>query len=194
MQRTSFWGGFPVVCDAFLSGTAMWQPWKCTSQNFSCEDYNWWMATSGNAESTITLTPKAILPMSCFHNYRVWWRYWGRWLPARLQEFSDSWLWLKNSHWLSQNFLNVTVLDSLRVCWSNFASFLPSLPCRDYPCIMVTSARPLFPLQLFPLVSGEACIMLPWCLLLKRPNIIMQDHIYGEGGLQTLSMCSRMQP
>lgn len=45
-----------------------------------------------------------------------------------------------------------------------------------------------------PLAHGEACVMLPWCLLLKRPNIIMQDHIYGEGEMQTLSMCSRIQP
>lgn len=75
-------------------------------------------------------------PWAAFTNYQVWWGYWGRRLPARLKDFSDSWLWLKNSHWLSQNFLNAIVLESAD------PTLLPSY---------------FSPLQRLPLHSGILC-------------------------------------
>lgn len=166
----------------------MWQPWKCTSR-VPWEDSNWWMATSGNAESTTTLISKTILPMSCFHQLLSMVGTFRQATSCKVAKMSDSWLWLKNSHWLSQNFFNATVLESANP--TLLPSFSPFQELSLHYGVLCT--LPLS-LQLFPLVSGKACIMLPWCLLLKRPNKIMQNHIYGEEGLQALSMCCRIQP
>lgn len=147
MQRTSF--GVASQCFVMLS----YQKQLCGSHENALLRSSPVRTTTDGWPPLGTLSPpqhspaRPSFPWAAFTNYRVWWGYWGRWLPARLQEFSDSWLWLKNSHWLSHNFLNATVLESADP--TLLPSFLLSL-ARITPALWCPLHAPFILYSWFP--------------------------------------------